>query len=222
MLKIKKINSYLFDQKIDATYSKISGKLRLIMRNGKLQLQAEDAIYSYDDLYSVFAKGFKQVKIEKQVLKNVLILGFGMASVPLILEKHYKKNANYIGVEIDALIAEWNTKYSNVALMQKCKIEIADAYTYIFALEKEIKFDLIVVDIFIGSRTPEKFKEEKFLEKIKTHLNKNGRLLYNVLVHKSDLKEEANWFFENEFSHVFQKPKKHKVLENYLLEGWAN
>lgn len=219
MHKIKKINSYLFDQKIDAAYSKISGKLRLILRNGKLQLQAEDAIYSYDDLYSVFAKGFKQVKIEKYTIQNVLILGFGLASVPIILEKHYKKNATYIGVEIDEIIVDWNKQYIPVHILQKCRIEIADAYSYMLALKEDSKFDLIIVDIFVGSRTPEKFKEEIFLEKLKAHLNKNGSVLFNNLVHQADLKEESNLFFENVFSKVFENSIRHKVLENYLLEG---
>lgn len=44
------------------------------------------AVYSYEDRYDNFVRAFKKAKLHDRKIDNVLILGFGLGSIPIILE----------------------------------------------------------------------------------------------------------------------------------------
>ena len=92
--------SHLFVFHIESTSSEYNPHLYVSLRNGRYQLCTANAIYSFEDLYDNFADSFVQLELDKLPGKRVLILGFGLGSIPLILEKLGYTDFEFTGVEI--------------------------------------------------------------------------------------------------------------------------
>ena len=93
----KRYLSYITEMHIESASSDINPHLYVSMQKGKLQLSTQNAIYSYGENYHNFAKTFAQLDLSSIQNGEVLILGFGLGSIPLILEKSYGLQAQYTG-----------------------------------------------------------------------------------------------------------------------------
>ena len=89
------LKSYFTDVLIESASSVFNPNLELYLVDGRYQLCANDAIYSFDDKYANFAEAFDKTKWSDFQVKNALILGLGLASIPYILEKKHITHAFY-------------------------------------------------------------------------------------------------------------------------------
>jgi len=209
------------DQLIEEQASHFSGLLQVHLSRGRIKLSTKNATYSYEEYYSVFEKGFQQLNIEKQAFENALILGFGLGSVPVLLEKVYKMNLNYTGVEIDGVIIELAEKYLNPEILQKVELIESDANEWVNNSTNQKQFDLIIIDLFIDHKTAPLFFETSFIKQVAKHLSKNGLLLFNTLTFKSNRKQ-IMVYYNQIFKSVFAKAEKLKIGANYLLVGYGS
>src|SRR5690625_1004287 len=99
----KKWLSYLTPVHLETTGSAINDVLEVYLVRNRLRLTTHDAIYSYDDQYLNYTKTFKMLNLPADGAE-VLILGFGLGSIPIMLEKKFKKKYNYTAVEIDETV----------------------------------------------------------------------------------------------------------------------
>lgn len=198
--------------------SHFSGLLQVHLSRGRIKLSTKNATYSYEEYYTVFEKGFQLLNIGKQPFKNALILGFGLGSVPVLLEKVYQMNLNYTGVEIDAVIIELAQKYLDTKVLQKVALVEADANDWVFNSNNQKLFDLIIIDLFIDHKTAPLFFEKPFIKQTANRLSKNGLLLFNTLTFKSNRKQ-IMVYYNQVFKSIFPKAEKLKIGANYLLAG---
>ena len=98
------IASYFTDICLEKQECDFSDNLEVICRKGRFALCTENAVYSYDDLYYNFRGVFNKIDLNSLKVKDVLVLGLGLGSVPLLLEKIFKKNYTYTLVEIDPVV----------------------------------------------------------------------------------------------------------------------
>lgn len=138
--------------------------------------------------YSRFNVKTKEVKhwyarqIVDKVLKNkrnnkVLVLGVSLGGIIVeLLNKN--KNMEIVGVDIDDTHFDIVRKYSD---NNRLKLFKQDAKDYVNKMKKE-KYDVIIVDLFIGDKVP-KFvtKHKKFMRNLNKSLNTNGILLINTI-----------------------------------------
>lgn len=207
--------SYLWEIPIEVAASDINPDLKLGLRKGRLCLSTPNAIYSYDDLYDNFAKTFQQINLDEYNIENVLILGFGMGSIPFILEKKLSKKYRYIGVEADEIIVQWASQYAIPQLDSPIQIQVVDAKR--FALICQEKFDLICMDIFVDNQVPEEFESLSFLADLKSMLSHNGLLLFNRMTFRESDKEYTRSFYEEKFKAVFPKSSFIDLTGNWML-----
>lgn len=206
--------SYLFELHIESTSSEYNPHLYVSLKKGRYQLSTANAIYSYGDLYDNFAEAFKQINLEQRKIKNVLILGFGLGSIPVILEK-MEKHYNYTAIEIDEEVVYLASKYVVPHLQSKLEIICADAFAFMHQNEKQ--FDLIAVDLFLDDIIPDQFQQTDFLNQLKQAISPNGLLLYNRLNY-NDTDHEANkLFYKNTFKTVFENGRYLEVKGNWML-----
>jgi spermidine synthase len=115
-------------------------------------------------------------KIKKQKIKDVLVLGYGGGSVARCIHKLWPKS-KLTGVDIDPIIVKLGKKY----LKQKSnndEIIISDVFDY----EPQGLFDLILIDLFIGSEIPEGLKSYDYLSHlVNNHLHHKGYLIINLI-----------------------------------------
>lgn len=215
-----KLGSYFVDIKLEETLSSYSGKLEVICRNGRYALCTENAVYSYDDLYVNFRDSFQQIDLDKHGIKNVLVLGLGLGSIPLLLEKKFKKNYHYTLVEIDQKVIDLAAKYTLDELNSSCSIVCADALEYV--KNSAQKFDLLAIDIFIDDQIPSAFESIEFLENVKKLLSPNALLMYNQLTYNDALLSKTELFFQSKFKNVFPEAVFLSLSGNKMLLNRAS
>ena len=206
---LKYFLSFLYPVTIEKTSSIYNPLLEVKIENGKYVLNAANANYSFGSLHQIFLNAFKQTKTGEREIKNVLLLGLGGGSVPVILFEEFKLDCKITAVEIDEAVIELSKEFFNMQRFQMLEIICADAFE--FVQKCSLKFDLIIVDIFIDNKVPSQFESDEFLFAIKGLMNRKGIIMFNKII---GLENEATPFnlllkcFENNFTEI-------KVLNIY-------
>jgi spermidine synthase len=176
---MKNLLSYLYPVIIEKTSGPFNPVLEVTIENGKYVLNAAHANYSFGSLHFIFNKAFQTIKIGERGLKNVLLLGLGGGSVPVLLFEEFKMNCHITAIEIDEKVIELAKKYFNIQRFQHLEIICEDAFDYVRHCNK--KFDLIISDIFIDNKVPEKIESKEFLLTIKKLMQKDSIFLFNKI-----------------------------------------
>lgn len=213
----KKYLSYLKEFHIESLSSDYSDELHVYLSKGRYQLFTKNALHSFDDLYINFDEVFKQLSIGRRDIKEVLVLGLGLGSIPFMLEKKYGLNANYTAVEIDEAVIYLAGKYSLYDFDSPINYICTDAEIFV-SLNQE-KYDLICMDVFVDDVIPPRFETIEYIKKLQLHLNPNGILLYNRLfLLDSDMKKTKP-FYQNIFKKAFPDAQYFEVEGNWVLVG---
>lgn len=175
----KKTLSYLYEIPVETVQDNNDLPLTVCLHKGRFQLYSDNAIYSWDDLYTQFRNVFKYLAPEIQQKKEILLLGLGLGSIPYLLEKKMGIDAYYTAVELDENIIYLAEKYTLQFLKSGISVVQADALAFPFYTEE--KFDLICFDVFNDHLTPVEFFSVEYFEALKDCLEPQGLLLFNVL-----------------------------------------
>jgi spermidine synthase len=211
----KKMLSYIREVPIETVESAHNPFLKVVLKQGQYQLLTANAVYSYGELYDNFSKAFKRIDLNAHNIEKVLILGFGLGSIPLILEKNFHKKYYYTAVEIDPQILQLANKYAVDDIQSPIEFHILDAYTYAAFCEET--FDMICMDVFLDDAVPTELEADDFLFYLKDMLNPNGILLFNKLAFNKRDKKQAQDFFNHHFKRVFTEGGYLDVDGNYIL-----
>lgn len=211
----KKLLSYFFEFHIESAPSEINPHLYVSLSRGRYQLSTANAIYSFEDLYDIFFEAFKKIELDNYPIENVLILGLGLGSIPLMLESNFGKKYNYTAIEIDESVIYLASKYALPHLESNIQMICADAFAYV--MQAEQKFDMVCMDVFLDDIIPTEFEGNIFLEKLKTLVNDDGILLFNRLAnHPKDI-ERTKVFYHKNFKAVFPEGSYLDVKGNWML-----
>ncbi|MEM9918824.1 MAG: methyltransferase domain-containing protein [Bacteroidota bacterium] len=206
--------SYLTEIHIESAPSPHNPHLYVSLRRGRFQLSTANAIYSYEDLYDNFSGAFEQLHLDRLPGKEILILGFGLGSIPIILEK-MGYHHHYTAVEVDESVVDLATRYAMPRIDSPVQMICADALAFVQQCQSH--FDLIAVDLFLDDLIPAPFESQTFLERTKELLNPGGVLLYNRLAFTPQDKEEARKFLEGPFRTVFPEGIHLDINGNWML-----
>lgn len=161
-------------------------------------------------VYEVWKTALKKVKSQKFQIKSCLILGLGGGSAALLVRRFWPI-AEITGVDIDPTMIELGKKYLNLEGTRAGAIE-ADAAEY---CDKEAtllrksyggqgKYDLILVDIYVGDESPKHVQTEEFVRNVEALLEEEGIAVFNRLYY-GEKRPEAEKFgkkLEKVFSNV--------------------
>ena len=206
--KYKYALSYVFEQKLLSIESEYSGLLEVILSAGRLRLNTANATYSFEDKYDAFFDTFKALHFEKRTIGEALILGFGLGSIPVMLQKNFGQNAHYRAVEIDSVIIDLAKQLLDASVLLQISFCCADAFEFV---QQQIlntqatahQYDLIAIDIFNDLSTPPPFFSEQFLQPLTQLLSPKGVLLFNTLRYDAVSNKQSEQFFKNTFAHIF-------------------
>ena len=213
----KKWLSHLFEFHIESAPGEINPHLYVSLKKGRFQLSTANAVYSHEELYLNFTRTFNQLDFSKLPGKEVLILGFGLGSIPVMLEKMGHLDFNYTAIEIDENVIYLANKYIVPKVSSNITFIASDAQFY---MQQNLrKFDLICMDIFLDDKIPEFFQTKEFLKLLNTALNPDGLLLYNRLSHTLKDVKDSDQYYNEIFQPFFSKPLKLNVYGNYILSN---
>ena len=190
--------SYLVEFHIESAPSEINPHLYVSLKRGRYQLSTANAVYSFADLYTNFRIAFEKIKLDQRTIQDVLVLGFGLGSIPYLLEKTFKKKYRYTAVEIDENVLYLANKYVLGDLSSPISIMPTDAAIFVSYCQEQ--FDLICMDVFLDDEIPTYFESEDYLIQLKNLLTQDGLLLFNKLALTEKDKENCKAFLP-----VFQK-----------------
>ncbi len=203
--KFRQYLSYFITQNIEKTSSQWNPVLEINLANGRYRLDTKNATYSYEDRYQSFRTAFEAMKLHPNSLKEVLVLGFGLGSIPYLLEFSFEQSAHYTGVDIDTEVIRLARKYMEPILLQKTDLIAQDALDYV--QNSQQKFDLIACDIFIDIHTPEKFFELSFLKALNRLMERNAYMVFSMLITSAEMKRKAEDFHQKNLVLVFNQVK---------------
>ena len=208
--------SYLWEQSLETTASEYNEYLEVCLVHGRLQLVAEEAIYSFGDYYLNFRKLFEAFDFAQLPERaDVLVLGLGLGSIPELLEKYLELDYTYVTVEIDPVIIELASRYSLPELRSPLEVVEADAVAFLLADER--RYDLICVDVFQDATVPEHLNGFDFVELLRDRLRPGGALVYNRLASSIPDRNAARAYYEETFAPAFTEPRLFDSGGNYLL-----
>lgn len=193
--QLEKILSYIFPFSVEQKKGEISPYLEVSLYCGKYKLNAAKVNYSYGGLHYIFDEVFNKIQIKEKKIKNALILGFGAGSVACLLTEKYNQNCMITGVEKDAEVIQLAHKYFNITRFKKLELIHADASDFVSM--STLKFDLIIVDVFVEDNVPKKFHQLPFIQRLDELLSENGILIFNKVINNSDHKNEMKLVSEN-------------------------
>ena len=108
----KRLLSYFVEFHIESAPSELNPHLYVSLNRGRYQLCTANAVYSFADLYDNFVKAFQRLQPAQLPIREVLLLGFGLGSIPLMLEKKFHCRIRYTGVEADESVIWLAGKYA--------------------------------------------------------------------------------------------------------------
>lgn len=207
--------SYLLELHVESAGSDFNPHLYVSLKQGRYQLSTANAVYSYEDLYSNFSRTFRMLDLHRLELRKVLLLGLGLGSIPVMLERTFQLHCRYTAVEVDEAVLYLASKYVLPNLQSNITLVEADAFAFVRQCRET--FDLICMDIFLDDTIPPKFERSSFLENLQALLAENGVLLYNRLAATRKDKRRSLQFFERHFLPVFPNATYLDVQGNYML-----
>lgn len=210
----KKWLSYVREIPIETLDSEFNGTLEVLMTKGRYQLCTPNAIYSFDDKYDNFVKGFEKIDWVRFKPKNALILGLGLGSIPYILEHTLQKKLSYTAVEIDESVVDLVSTYTLPRLKSPIEIVCADAFVYAQTCAE--KYDLVLLDIFISDKIPKKFETTRYYEMMEDLIAPEGLLLVNKLAMTEKDRNAAAKNFKV-FQQTFPNSVSLDVDNNYIF-----
>ncbi len=163
--------------------SKYNGDIKVVKSLGYgTYIQVEGLTQSGGVVTDVWRITLKKLKANK--INNCLVLGLGGGSAAVLVRKYWHE-AKITGVDIDPVMVELGRKYLGLD-EQGVTILISDAKGVCNKLsEKRKKFDLILVDLYVGDKVPEIFEENDFIKTISKLLPKDGIAVFNRLYQRS-------------------------------------
>lgn len=172
----RKIVSFFFPltRKIKSEYN---GYLELTTFNGRTLLNTENTNYSYGTLQRVLKFGLLNTDISKT--RNILVLGLGGGCVLKTLRNDFNYANRITAVDIDPVIIEIAKKEFGISEDDKTKIICDDAFDYV--MNDNSMFDLIIIDLFIDNKIPDKFLLLEFWRGIINKLSLGGTIIFNTL-----------------------------------------
>ena len=180
------------------------------MVDGKKIINSKNANQSYDGLHKVFQQIFKKLEIAKKKPQNALLLGLGGGSVPSIIYEELQLNCNITAIELDPIMISLALNEFNMNRFIKLKIIESDAFDYV--LNCELKFDLIIVDLFNDNAVPAVFCEEEFNLAL-INLLECGYILFNFI--NKNLAQAAQF----ERLKQLYKLQRNLLVGNYYLDA---
>ena len=170
----------LFSPKVlEEASSPINGKITVLKSFGfGTYIQVGDLTQSGGIVYDVWRASLGKVRKIKHDVQHSLILGLGGGTNAQVIREFWP-SVQVTGVDIDQVMVEMGKKYLG---LKDVKTVIQDAFDFTAdAGEDANKYDLALVDTYLGDAFPEKFESDKFLGRIKKLINTDGIVVFNRL-----------------------------------------
>ena len=207
--------SYVRDQRLEVTTGDYDDELAVVLRKGKLLLESNGAVYSWESNYYNFREAFAKLRWGAVPGDRVLVLGLGLGSIPQMLEEDFGRRLRYTAVEYDEAIVCLAEEYLLYRLASPIETIVADAGAYVAQARQ--RFDLILVDLFLDDRVPSEFETRDFLRGLRRLLAPGGCIVSNRLTYRPDDLAQTAAYYEDVWLSAFPAAVYLDIGSNWML-----
>ncbi len=220
---LNRILSYFVPINIHKQKSAFSKNLEVTYNNGQLVLDSLNTNYSFGSLQRILRKGLQNIGFKSILeMNHILVLGVAAGSVIKTLTHEIGYSNKITGVEIDKSVIAIANKYFQLDLVTNLEIVIDDAFE--FVLKTNMKYDLIIIDIFCDTKMPSFLFETFFTNRLSEILVANGRILFNTMILNDDDNKRNKSYLDavnTDLFNVFTIPRVENHNELILLQKRA-
>ena len=202
-------------------HSPINGLYKVVMWLNRPRLVIGNMVQSGGAVRKIWHQAIHTLKNHKIKVERALIVGLGCGDAAFEIQAHYRQ-AQITGVEIDPHVVEMARCYFDLATVKNLKITVADGAKYVTKLaqakRKTKKFDLIIVDAYLGNAMPRSFRSKTYFHQLAKLLSHDGVVIYNHLFY-DQFRQEAERFIK-ELETEFGKVTLMHAGQNLLIFGW--
>ena len=209
---------FLGGKVIDKINSPINGEIKIIEDFFSRKEMVVDGICQSGGLVERLWKvALSTVQSSKFKVQSCLILGLGCGDAARLINEVWPK-AQITGVEVDQKVVEIGKKYFGLGEVLNLEIFVADAIKFISPKYKihNTKYNLVLVDLYLGKDYPKEAESKEFLQGLKNILNKDGLVIINRLYYTSSFKKKAKSFLKK-VKEIFSKVETKKAVTNLLI-----
>ncbi len=185
------LKSFFIEELVETGDSSISPGLQVWYANGRNMLNTSSVNYSFGRLDTVFRSAFEQIHLPERNFQDILLLGLGAGNVTTILTE-IAPEIKVVAVEIDPEVLRLGEAHFGLKPGPRLEIELADALEFVWRCE--LKFDMVVVDLFVDDAVPEAACSEAYLQRLAAMLRPGGMLLFNRLAYSPILSQHTEEF----------------------------
>ena len=182
----------LFPKIIEEVKSPINGLIKVQQFFKRPRIIAGNLLQSGGLVEEIWQKAIKKINNQSLVINHCLILGFGGGSAATLINQSFPK-AEIVGVEIDKEMIQLGKKYFGLEKIKNLKIIQDDAIKVVKTSPRRVnallggedtKFNLVLVDLYLGDQIPEKSESKIFLRNLKRLISPKGIIIFNRLFYK--------------------------------------
>jgi spermidine synthase len=211
--------SYIYPQLIDTKRSEYNKEIRVYNFLGKPFVSVDNLTQSGGLVTKIWKQSTEYLcahHFSKNPPENILILGLGAGGLIENLVSLWP-HASITALEIDEVMIDIGKKYFALSNYPRLKIVNADAFSWI--VQSQSRYDLIIIDMYLGKKLPDESNSKPFLLSIKKHLNHSGIALFNRLTLKN--RQEKNQMFLAELGKHFSTVSRIKTTVNQVYQASA-
>lgn len=181
----KKILSYLWPVRLRKSSGTENSVLELFLYRNQYQLATIDALYSDGKRYRPVRSACSHIHTELPQIKDVLVLGTGIASAVRIIES-FDAHPQYTLIEYDKTVLQWALELLPEGLHSRVTPIHANAQDYM--QENDKQYSLVITDIFESRLVPRFVMETEFFELCRRSIRPGGYWVLNYILQPDD-----NW-----------------------------
>lgn len=215
MSKFQNILSYFHPLLLEVREGNVTPYLEVVKRNGRNVLNSQNANYSFNGLDYIFKQLFKRISLQNFRFENILVLGMGAGNAIELLRETYRIDAPITAIEKDPVVIELAKKHFNIDRHRDLTIICDDAFGYV--MKTNIKYDLIISDLFVDDVVPEIFASEDYISGLRRISKKQVCVIYNKMTEQLTHKQELTPLKEN-FDSLFPGVK----MLKFTVHGFEN
>lgn len=168
MPKKMSLISFFIPRQIKLRDSKYNRNVSLLQYLNFTSLLVDGLIESGSIMTHIWKRGINKLLPSNFTPQKVLLLGLAGGCNARLINRYYPE-AKITAVEIDPYMVELGQKYFGLRKIRNLTIKIADAKEFAQKLKPSDRFDLVLVDCFVGQEIPRKLEDPKFFHDLKTH-----------------------------------------------------
>lgn len=200
---------FLFPHVVVKTSSRYNPDICIIREWSGLTLLVNGSRQSGPYIKMLWEKALRAFHLhERKNIQSILVLGIGGGTVIELLSHRYP-NASIVAVDIDQTVIDIAKQYFHVDRIARLTICCSDARRFV---AKKKKFDLIVVDLFIGREIPAIVSQSTLYERLKKMLSPQGIIILNFL-RELEYQNKSNTLFDM-LKRIFSDVRDYQIANN--------